>query len=126
MRLSGTNKRTTLRVVLLTFFIAAALLLQRPEPIAAETTLSNGYFVAIGDDQRFDIYFDESGALFIRAPFGEFEGRWEVMGDSLCVEFQNGPREGRNCEVISREGPMSLRLGDRLFLAKLASALRLS
>ncbi len=126
MQTSGTNKRYMLRASILVLLIGIAFVMQRPDPISAETTLTNGYFVAVGDGQRFDVHFDESGDLSVRAPFGDFEGRWEVVGESLCLQFQDEPRAGRNCELISREGPMSLRLGDRLFLAKLANALSLS
>ncbi|SHG68186.1 hypothetical protein SAMN05443551_0271 [Marivita hallyeonensis] len=126
MRTSGTNKRSNLRAALLIALIGVGTLIQMPNPISAETILKNGYFVGIGDGQRFDVHFSADGALFIYSDFGDFVGRWEVIGTNLCVEFDTGPRAGRNCELISQEGPMSLRVGDHLFLAKLTSALRLS
>ncbi|MDX8347949.1 hypothetical protein SLH49_08120 [Cognatiyoonia sp. IB215446] len=92
----------------------------------AETILNNGYFIGYDANHRFEAFFGEDGSLTIYSDFGEFQGHWTLVGSILCVEFPSGPRAGRHCEPIEREGPMSLHVGDSLFLAKLASALRLS
>ena len=126
MRTAGTNKRSGLRACLLITLIGVSLLMQRPDPGWAQSTLSNGYFIGYSGDHRFEALFEEDGGLSITGPFGDYQGSWELISDHLCVDFRNGPREGRNCAPVSQEGPLSIRVGDHLFLAKLANALRLT
>ncbi|MFQ6549375.1 hypothetical protein AADZ90_015575 [Aestuariibius sp. 2305UL40-4] len=115
-----------MRAILLIGLIGTAFLLQRLDASSAETLLTNGDFVGIGGDQRFDVHFEEEGRLTISGEFGRFEGIWRLVDSTLCVDLESDLRASRNCEEVTMEGPHSLRVGDRFFLAKLASVLSLS
>ena len=126
MRIRRPLNTSNFRAALLTALIGLGVLIESPSRSSAETILENGYFIGFYANQHFEAFFSADGALTIYSAAGEFEGHWDLMRNILCVEFESGPRVGQKCERIEKEGPFSLHVGEHLFLAKLASAMRLS
>ena len=85
----------------------------------AHALIEDGYFVAMGENTRFDVLFQANGQFLVDGDVGSFVGSWDIEGDQLCVRFEDGPRAGRWCELIHHAGSLSMEIGDSLFFAKL-------
>ncbi|MGR3502858.1 hypothetical protein [Pseudaestuariivita sp.] len=59
------------------------------------------------EEQAFDatVKVDSHGGLRVQSQIGAFDGRWQVIDDTLCIFFEEGPRTGATCSAVTQIGP---------------------
>ncbi|MBV2360886.1 hypothetical protein KUH32_14050 [Thalassococcus sp. CAU 1522] len=68
--------------------------------------------------------FLNDGALVLSGPHGRFEGRWRILDNQICTDFQTGPRAGVTCHTLSETASGGYATEDGAVLTPVARVVR--
>jgi len=88
-----------------------------------ERELVNQVFMVEGKTFEPVVVTEADGSMRVETNLGTFEGQWNMVDQTICIYFDDGPKAGETCGKIRRiaEGRYETSFGDRLTLLKPSS-----